>query len=295
MIPRLLVAFLAARFASGCSAESTNPTAEPSKVIADTRALRARVSICLGNDVGAAVATFGLEELGGASDATIACLAATSDCKGVLACFGWTRSSCTGDACENSTALHCGNLDNDVRVLTSEDCAQDGEGNHQCAVVDDGKSLTARCNSGVCGGERCEGDVRIHCFGNVEVRENCALKGRICAPTGVGIFCVLPETCERDHCEGNTAVACLGDHVDLRLDCADVVASGRCRDDGCLAETWHPECPAGEPYASFCDGNRALACNVGALYEARCGDFLQGYCEPRERGVGVRCRSSQWP
>jgi hypothetical protein len=270
--------------------------AERSNVVVDASALRARVSTCLGIDALSAVATFGPEELEGVSDATIECLEATSDCDGVLACFGWMRDSCSGtDACENSTALRCRSLKNHIRVLTSEDCAQSAEGNHQCTVVDDGKSVMAVCNSGVCSGDRCEGDVRIHCSGNVEVRENCALEDRICADTGVGIFCVLPETCPRDHCEGNTAVGCLGDHVALRLNCADVVASGRCSEDGCFAETWHPKCPTGEPYVSFCDGSRAFACNVGALYETRCGDFLDGRCEPNERGGGVRCRSSRWP
>jgi hypothetical protein len=54
-------------------------------------------------------------------------------------------------------------------------------------------------------------------------------------------------------------------------------------------------CPPTEPYSTFCDGDRAFACNVGELNEVRCDQFLDSHCEAREDGAVARCRSPLWP
>jgi hypothetical protein len=279
-----------------CSAEPP----EQSKLtgfIEDTDALRARISVCLGSDAGSALATFGPEVLGGIAETTRQCLRVASDCEEVLACLGWERDSCRGAAaCEGSVALRCLELHNGIRVVGArDDCSQNGGGNKECVVVDDGKGLVARCSAGSCQGDRCEGDVSFTCFEDIEVREDCHATGRICAPIPGGIACVLPERCDLSYCDGNTAVVCWGGGVDFRVDCADVIASGQCIDGGCVAKTWHPACPPTEPYSTFCDGGRAFACNVGELYEVACDQFLDSYCEAREDGAVARCRSPLWP
>lgn len=280
----------------GCSAEPSEQS-RLTGFIEDIHALRARISVCLGDNAGSALATFGPEVLGGVAETARQCLRAASDCEQVLACFGWERDSCTGTAaCEGSVALRCLELPNGIRVVSErDDCSQNSDGNHECVVVDDGKSLVARCNSGSCQGDRCSGDVSVTCFEDIEVRNDCQASGRICVPTAGGSACVLPERCDRSYCDGNTAVVCWGGGVDFRVDCADVIASGQCLDGGCVAKNWHPACPPTEPYSTFCDGNSAFACNVGELYEVRCDQFLDSYCEARDDGAVARCRSPVWP
>jgi hypothetical protein len=283
-----------------CAVEAPNRDGLPVEAISDALALRARVSACLGVDAGAAVSFFGPELVSGVSDTAIRCLEPAADCDAVLACLGLERNSCTGtDACRDSTSLHCARLSNGVLAVVSQDCADDPDGNQRCSVLDDGKSNASICNAGPCRGERCDGDVRIQCWAGAETREDCGSFGRICVSGPTGVFCARPGSCDHDQCIGNTAVSCRDGHVDVHQDCGELVEDGVCRVIGnsaeCVAKTWHPSCPPNEPFVSFCDGRRALACYLGALYEARCDAFLHGDCEPGARGIGARCRVPAWP
>jgi hypothetical protein len=289
-----LGAVVAGGQALSCSAPPADETPGPAAIV-DTGAVRARVSACLGLSAEMAVSWFGPPLVQGVGPDAKACLEHTLDCDGVLSCTGLTRGECTTQ-CAGSRALACDVLDNSVATMASEDCAGNLDGNLLCRVVESA-GARAQCVAGACRGERCEGAVRIGCRGGVEIREDCARAGKQCIDgTGTGVFCGSASSCERDHCTGNTAVACREGSTYIEQDCAELVAGGRCHGDGeCRSELWHPDCPTGMSFLSFCEGDAARACYLGALYEVACDEFQGGRCAPRERGDGVRCRLPDWP
>jgi hypothetical protein len=287
-------AAVVAGHALSCSAPPADRAPAP-VTIADTGALRARVSACLGFSAEMTVSFFGPPLVEGAGPDAKACIDDTLDCDGVLSCVGLSRGECTTQ-CTGSRALFCDVLDNHVATTASEDCAGNLDGNLLCSVVDI-TGERAQCVAGPCLGERCEGTVRIACRGGFEVREDCARAGKQCVDgAGTGVFCGSSSRCERDHCSGNTAVRCRDGRAHVEQECAELVAGGRCHGQGeCRSEVWHPDCPSDVPFLSFCKGDAARACYAGALYEVACDEFLGGRCVPRERGDGVRCRVPDWP
>jgi hypothetical protein len=301
MSVRLILVRLAAALtgapALSCSAPPPDPGPLPSTpvAIADTSALRARVSACLGLSAEMAVSWLGPPLVKGAGVAARACVERTLDCDGVLSCVGLARGECTTH-CAGSQALACNVLDNQVATMGSEDCADNLDGNLLCGVVESA-GAHAQCVAGPCRGERCEGAVRVACRGGFEIREDCARSGKQCVDgAGTRAFCGSSTPCERDHCAGNTSVTCHDGRAAIEQDCAELVASGRCHGNGeCRSDLPHPACATGMPFFSFCEGNAARACYLGALYEVACDEFLGGSCVPREQGDGVRCRLPVWP
>jgi hypothetical protein len=290
-----VAALLALVAAAGCDAEG-GPPPTPRLTADDLGAVRARLSACLGSTMSQAVAFGGPAALSVGSDATIDCVASSSDCAGVTACLGLDGPPCDGEGrCEGNVAVACVKLPNGSRVEVPDDCGARTDGNNRCDVVDDdGAGIFALCNAGPCAGDRCAGDERVYCLGGVEIREPCAAGGLVCATDWEGPFCALPEPCAADHCDGDAAVICRGGHVGWREECAALMPGGRCRADGaligCVADPPDPACAGGEPYRSTCDGVAGVACYAGARLSVDCPAFLGSTCEMDPTLSEARCR-----
>jgi hypothetical protein len=276
---RLLAYVSVALCAEGCSASAEVQSEEP--FVSEHSGTRTRLSACLG-------------------PGRVACVAASKECSELLSCFGWQRDSCTGTGtCDGSLAAECFELANHVYVRSTADCANDAAGNHLCSSVDDGKSITTTCHAGACRGDRCEGGVRIVCLAGVEIRQDCAAKGQTCVTGTSGVFCAEPALCGSDACEDNEAVFCRDGHVEARQDCSELVAGGHCAIVSgaaeCRRSPEHPVCRQSGPFSSFCDGSRAFACYLGALYEMDCAAFRGGECVTGDGGTGARCKLKDWP
>lgn len=282
--------------AVGITSACAGPGPVPALIVEDEGGVRARVSACLGYSLSAAVAFSGPEVTAGMTEQVVACVAGSGDCAGVRLCLGLAGPSCSGDGrCEDGVAVHCPTLPNGWRSEIREDCAADPVGNTGCAVIDDnGKGVFAVCQAGSCRGNRCEGNTLISCRGSVEVRNDCASRGRVCVVDAGQAFCALPEACARDHCQGTTALLCRGGHAELRQDCAALVPGGRCRDRSgavdCVAATWDPTCPTDEPYLSRCAGAAGEVCHAGARLEVDCAAFQGGRCEMDAAVSEARCQ-----
>ena len=273
----------------------------PAGVVDDRDGLRARVSACLGSDFSAAVTFFGPEQLSQISASEVRCVEGSGDCATLVACLGLSGPACAAeDRCEDGVAVRCFRLPNGITSEVRQRCGEGESPNSRCSVVDDqGKGIAALCNVGPCLQPRCQGDVAVACIGDVEIQIDCAAQGRRCAIDEGGPSCVLPATCQRDHCDGGAAVLCRAGAVRDRYDCAAIIPDGRCRDRNglveCVAPVWDPACPTDEPYASWCEGDAGVTCNGGVRFEVDCPSFLGGTCVEDDNASRARCRIKSWP
>jgi hypothetical protein len=263
-----------------CSAETEAVQDVPARSVVDDLAVRARMSACLGTPFLFTVRAFKSTPFVDLPGDPEGCVAAAPDCAHVLTCLRLDRPCSGENHCEHAGATLCERLPNGIEHETLDDCAGD-EANPICSVVDTGTGTFAVCNSGRCDAESCDGDVAVRCIGGVQVRIPCD-SATHCVNGTTGVFCAKPQSCTRDHCEGNSATVCRDGSVEVEQDCGEFVADGVCRDEHgiveCRSRVSHLGCPDDEPFTDGCDGSDGFACYEGARYEIACSLFAGGHC-----------------
>jgi hypothetical protein len=292
------VAALLLGCAGGCGTEHPSSAVEsgaPAESFDDDGGLlRAKLSACFGFGVEELVVRGLPAEAGSERGEEQSCVRSAESCEDVSSCLGYSGTSCEANGrCEDGVAVHCDALTDEASFERVEACALDPSGNTRCTeVVEDDEEAYPICNQGACADERCEGTARVYCVGDVEVREECDLEGKVCMPYWAGTLCVLTETCMESRCDGPVAVRCLEGLVSEKRDCRGEAPGGRCRmtfgESDCVAGIESPSCPVLPPEIGWCQGNVAVACSFGARVDTDCSVFAGSTCS--ERGAGsARC------
>ncbi|HEY8947048.1 MAG TPA: hypothetical protein VIM73_22545 [Polyangiaceae bacterium] len=265
--------------AVGCAAE---PEGE-APVNRDEERIQAKVSACLGLDVGESISFFLPSRLGGVGEGTEArdCVRTADTCAAVKACGGYSVEPCVPGTyrCEEDTALNCRLEGGGLEARSA--CA--GEGNHRCSVVSTERDETlAICHGAPCTSPRCDGAVLVHCVGGWEVRENCARDGRTCFDTEAGPLCSHADACTRDTCRGDELRLCAFGRVLLAATCGEAVPGSRCVEThgsaDCVAITARSECSESAPLESWCEGDIGVTCTAGVRSELDCAVLDGGRC-----------------
>ena len=135
----------------------------------------------------------------------------------------------------------------------------------------------------------------VNCYGDFEVREDCARYGRFCVQADGRSVCALPNMCESSHCDGSIAINCTAGLELERINCATRVPNGTCRIyngfPGCFAPDPDPDCPTQDPlYRSWCQGKSiGVACVLGARITTDCSAFNGATCQELPNEGYARC------
>jgi len=263
----------------GCTTD-LDAAAAPNR---DEEGLWAKVSACLGLDVGESIAFFLPSRLGGIGEGSEArdCVRAADTCVAVKACAGYSAEPCVPDTyrCEAGVALNC--RPDGGALETRQVCG--GAGNERCSVVMTEREETlAICHGGPCSSARCDDAVLVHCVGGWELREDCARDGRTCSETVLGPVCSHADSCTRDTCDGDELRLCAFGRVLLTAECGKALPGSRCVEVGgsadCLAILPRPECSEHAPQESWCEGDLGVTCTASVRSEIDCAALDGGRC-----------------
>jgi hypothetical protein len=281
----------------GCSAGPH----EGSTANRDDERVQAKVSACLGLDIGASIAFFLPSRLGGVADGSEAqdCVNAADTCPAVKACGGYAADPCVSGTqrCEAGAAYNCwpagGGLESRQRC---------GNNNNRCSIAETEKDgLVALCHGDSCARDYCDGSNLVRCVGGWEVREDCSRDGRTCFESPGGPLCSHADQCTRDTCRGDELRLCALGRVLLTAECGSVLPGSHCIETSgsaeCRATTPDPECSGHPELETWCEGDLGIACMGGVRSEVDCAELSGGRCVVAQFGdegdtTRARCRAS---